>query len=56
MKKNLLLIASSFTLLLVSCDHYRVTAYQINASLSFDWNGYKITHSIYIEKESREES
>ncbi len=52
MKKNLLLIASSFTLLMAGCEHTRVTACQINASQSFNYNGYKITHSIYIEKEN----
>lgn len=52
MRKNLFLIVSVFTLLLVGCEPSRDIAYQINASQSFNWNGYKITHSLYIEKEN----
>lgn len=52
MKKNLLLVTSALTFLLVSCEHSRVTVCQINASQSFDYNGHKVTHSLYIEKEN----
>lgn len=51
MRKNLFLMVSVFTLLLVGCEPSRDIACQINASQSFNWNGHKITHSLYIEKE-----
>lgn len=54
MKKCLLLLISMFTILLVGCNPIleRDSGCQINASLFFDWNGHKITHSLYIEKEN----